>query len=174
MPPLALYHFTSPDRVGKIKREGLTLGLVILPPPHAPPHYRLGDPLAPLPGQPEGTIALRAHVGQWLTDDPDWRQAWATRARLKLDRTAWRVRVDVPPGATALVGWPEFVRRQGLAERWPAWLADFEGQTLDLEGGAYGRVPDPARWWLYLGRVSPGWLRDWTRRPAAVPAHAEP
>lgn len=172
--PAPLYHFTSPDRVGRIKREGLTEGLVIVPPPWAPLTYRPGDPVPPLPGQPPGTAAVAAYPGQWLTDDPDFRQEWATRSTIPHDRTAWRVRVEVPPrGTELLVAWPDFVGRKRLDQRWPLWLADFEGRTLpEGEGGAYGGRPDPSRWWVYLGLVPPQWLRQWTRRPERIGAGA--
>lgn len=169
-----LYHFTSADCVARIKREGLTRGLGVVPPPHAPPSYRAGDRLPALPGQPEGTQAVAAFTGQWLTDDPDWRQAWATRASIPHDRTVWRVTVEVPgtpSGASGLlVRWADLVRAKGLGQRWPLWLDDFEGWTLDEDGGAYGRRPDPSRWWVYLGLVPPAWLRAWRRRPARAPA----
>lgn len=168
---MRLYHFTSPDAVAGIKREGVVKGLVIIPPPHAPPSYRLLDPLPLDEGQPPGTVAVYGYTGQWLTDDPQWRQPWATRSTIPHDRTAYRARVGVPPGAPLLVHWPAFVREQRLEQRWPLWLADFEGQPLDDDdGAASGLRPDPGRWWVYLGRVPPGWLSEWTRRPTTVPA----
>lgn len=168
--PRALYHFTSGDRVKAIKRDGLTLGMVILPPPYAPAPYRLGDALPRRPDQPPGTQAFAAFTGQWLTDDPDFRQAWATRALIPDDRTAWRVRVRVPREVKLLVRWSDFVREQRLDQKWPLWLDDFEGRTLDDDGGAYGRRPDPGRWWVYLAPVPPEWLDEWTARPASVDA----
>src|SRR5262245_22770331 len=172
--PAPLYHFTSPDRVGRIERGGLTERLGIVPPPWAPLTSRPGDPVPPLPGQPPGTAAVAAYPGQWLTDDPDFRQEWATRSTIPHDRTAWRVRVEVPPrGTELLVAWPDFVGRKRLDQRWPLWLADFEGRTLpEGEGGAYGGRPDPSRWWVYLGLVPPQWLRQWTRRPERIGAGA--
>lgn len=167
---MALYHFTGADRVEAIKREGLTQGMVILPPPHAPPHYRIGDPLPLLPGQAPGTQAVAGFAGQWLTDDPDFRQAWATRTLILDDRTAWRVRVRVPRDARLLVRWSDFAREQRLDQKWPLWLDDFEGRGLDEDGAAYGQRPDPGRWWVYLAQVPPEWLSEWTARPASVPA----
>ena len=168
--PTRLYHFTAPEAMRRIRREGLTAGLVVVPPPFAPPSYRLGDYLPPLPGQPPSAFAAYAYTGQWLTDDPDWRQAWATRDAIDADRTAWRVTVAVPADAERLTSWYGFATRYRLDQRWPLWLADFEGRTLGDRRGAYGRAPDPARWWVYLGHVPARWLSDWRQRPANIGA----
>jgi len=70
-----LYHFTAAHLIEKIKREGLTKGMV--PVTTHPPRFLTGL--------------------QWLTADGEFDQAWcAQKILVPYDRNAYRITVKVP------------------------------------------------------------------------------
>lgn len=87
----------------------------------------------------------------WLTDLDDWTQPWSTRPvpGTGCDRTEARVRVAVPRGHVLLRHWPD--------------VRDFV-LTADLRDDLE-RFADPGRWWVFNGRIPPGWLREVENRP---------
>jgi hypothetical protein len=125
---MKLFHYAAADSILDIQREGLTEGFVWL----GPDRY------------------IR---GQWLTDDDDWNQEWATQVFIPENRTAFRFKVCIPKSARGLLHrWEPFARDQGLP---PDWLRAFNKETS-------------GHWYIFLGRIPPGWLRGLEKRPAVV------
>lgn len=88
----------------------------------------------------------------WLTDDPCWEQPWSTRPvpGMDCDRTEVRVEVVLPKASRRLLKPWRDVRPLVLTE----------GMADDLE-----RFADPSRWFLFVRRVPPGWIRRVETRP---------
>lgn len=131
---MKLLHYTNLACVEAIQREGLTLGHL------------------PLPHGATGWLLLPGH--QWLTDDRDWRQGWATNiTRACGDSTAARVWVRIPASAQRqLWRWNRYARS---VLRW-------EEETLKAFNAAGGS--DGSRWWVFRGSIPPGWLGHWQFR----------
>jgi hypothetical protein len=86
---------------------------------------------------------------QWLTANPAWTQDWNVRQVVRYDRAACRITLAVPKSARGrLYRWVSICR--ALAPR--TW------EDLNAAG-------DPQNWYLYKGRVPPGWFRRVDRRP---------
>lgn len=82
----------------------------------------------------------------WLTDSEEWQQSWSTGSvpGVDCDRTEVRVEVVIPKADRfRLKPWRE-VR----------WRVITDGMRRDLE--EYG---DPDRWFVYVGRIPPAWIR---------------
>jgi hypothetical protein len=87
----------------------------------------------------------------WLTDDPDWSQAWSSRPvpGTGCDRTEVRCTVIIPKH-----------HRDKLFD-YRQWSSVTDADVLpDLV--AFG---DPARWFVFAGHIPLGWLRDAEARP---------
>jgi len=92
---------------------------------------------------------------QWLTEDGDFNaQSWATQNIVKYDRTAYRLKIAIPKA-----------RRDKLRRAWdfmvhqpdpmPRLVTDWEGSI---------------NWFIFFGRVPPGWIREVDKKPEMVVA----
>jgi hypothetical protein len=136
---MKLYHFCAPQFLEGIQQRGLTLGRT--------PFYEEG-----------GKTAFLART-QWMTVNPEFKQAWNGMVALRYDRTAFRLTFVIPKSAQKhILTWPELKNRL---------IRNFgEGCILrDFESGQ-----DTENWRIFVGRVKPGWLR---RVVAKIDADAE-
>lgn len=87
---------------------------------------------------------------QWLTSNGDWgMQSWATSQLINYDRTAYRLTVKIPKA-----------HREYLREAWE--------YCYRLPGLAYKLVddwPGSEHWYVFLGRIPPGWIRRVEKKP---------
>ena len=132
-----LYHYTGLDHLEGIRRDGLTLGM--------------------LPLWAAGGWQIRRGY-QWLTDDPNWKQGWATdQIGACGDRTSVRVAVEVPESERRnLFRWNTFA----LA------VLGLDRHALDSFNAAGGS--DGQSWWVYRGPIPVDWLREWESKPEAL------
>jgi hypothetical protein len=109
-----LYHFTAEHLLDRIKREGLTMGGVVVSlfPPKIKNGYR------------------------WLTLNPEFSQSWNAQFLVKYDRAAIRIEIEVPLTSPRLMKWVprgrelttiqtyEDLNRFGDPENWFVWKGD--------------------------------------------------
>lgn len=129
MNELVLYHFCAEHMVRSIRRHGLTRGTC---PVATPTGWAFISPI------------------QWLTTEPDPRkQSWATRERIKYDRTAYRITVEISePCRKNLHPAADLVAK--LPKENMAMLTGFEGSE---------------KWFVYSGHIPPFWIRSIERMP---------
>ncbi len=92
---MILYHFTSYHLVEKIRREGLTRGMI------------------PWAINPKNGRVVRHHGYQWLTSNAAFDdQTWCLLGNSPIARNGYRVTVAIPNHEQRkVVAWPEFARR---------------------------------------------------------------
>ena len=138
---MKLYHFTSPDRVESVRREGLTTGAI-------PIDFR------------DGGNVLWHHI--WLTASPFLiDQVWATNfTGFAPERTAFRLTVVIPKSHRRLLSyWPEYARQNPRITVKTAKILN----ASDPYGGAV--------WYVFRGRIRPAWIRRMVdMRPEMVEA----
>ena len=80
---------------------------------------------------------------QWLTSNPKFHQEWANTeyTTLPYDRTAYRLTVVIPKAAR---------------DRLFRWFDICDKLPIDEAMNAYG---DPENWFVFQGRIKPGWIR---------------
>ena len=80
---------------------------------------------------------------QWLTSNPEFHQEWANTeyTTLPYDRTEYRLTVVIPKAAR---------------DRLFRWLDICDKLPIDEAMNAYG---DPENWFVFQGRIKPGWIR---------------
>src|SRR5687767_12564214 len=122
---MRLYHYTAPQFVAGIKREGITWGRL------------------PVWGGDRITLLPRY---QWLTDEDKWDQPWNPRKTIKYDRTAWRVVVVVPKSERRhLFRWRDLAAKLRLPDQAVTTL-NMNGEVDDSHWWVYaGLIP---RLWL--------------------------
>lgn len=81
---------------------------------------------------------------QWLTANPDFNQGWANTefSILPYDRTAFRIEIVIPKTAR---------------KRLYKWLDICSRFPIDQHLNTYG---DPKNWYVFDGRIKPGWIRQ--------------
>lgn len=85
---------------------------------------------------------------QWLTANPGWdAQRWATAVAVGYSRTDYRITVRIPRSQH-----PNLV----------PWLAICPDTDMTRYMNAAGGAED---WWIFHGRVKPGWFREIDRNP---------
>jgi hypothetical protein len=136
---VTLYHYTAEHHAREIMAgAGITGGAV------------------PIPSKDGKTLAGVTPGWQWLTDDPTWRQSWATRQAITCDRTECRLVVAVP-----------LLELHRLL-RWSRVAADF-GYSPELArafaelGG--GSAADAEHWRVFGGPIPADWIVRLERRP---------
>jgi hypothetical protein len=129
---MKLYHFTAAHLIDRIKKEGITLG---------------GIPLS-LPPHP------RVEWGyQWLTSNPDFKQAWCDPEykTLPYNRNDYRITVSIPKTShDTLIRWI------------PLWERLQKYIPIIKHLNDYG---DPENWYVFYGRIPMGWFREITINP---------
>jgi hypothetical protein len=134
---MKLFHFTAAHLWPLIQAEGLTAGRV--------PANRGSD-----------TSRIFLIEGyQWLTQCPDWAQAWCDPkySRLAYRRDAVRITVAIPDSSRDhLLHWIKVSHLCGPVAH------------------ALNMVGNPSDWWLFDGRIQPGWFREIDRNPAICPS----
>ena len=89
---------------------------------------------------------------QWLTDDDNWAQPWATQHIVHCDRSETRFSVVIPKSARKHL-FPWRYLREGLSEK----------DVAELE-----MTPGGEHWWLYFGNIPAGWIRGLEQRPVGI------
>lgn len=138
---MKLLHYTAQRYADGIRESGITLGSLVLP-------------------AATGLVQIRPL--QWLTDDENWQgQGWAVNHLGDWgDRTVLRFRVVIPKAHRKNLYW------------WPYFATDVLKMRAEDErvfakaGGGNG-----THWWVYKGRIPPGWLRGVEYRD---PGYREP
>lgn len=87
---------------------------------------------------------------QWLTSNPDFGQEWANKehSTLPYDRTAYRLTVVIPKTSK---------------NRLHKWLDICGSLPIDKHLNAFG---DPENWYVFQGRIKPGWIRQVEQKEA--------
>lgn len=80
---MILYHFCSERDYNRIRREGISRGMIAIMPKESSDNTFKG---------------IRFHANwQWLTADPDpAHQSWATKNLIPYSRTAYRLTLEIP------------------------------------------------------------------------------
>jgi hypothetical protein len=90
---------------------------------------------------------------QWLTKNPSFEQPWNGRVMVKYDRAAYRIEISIPVESRhRLIPFvPRY--RDALGD---CMLPDFDADE------------DCKNWFVFSGRVKPGWLREITERKVVL------
>lgn len=123
-----LYHFCADWMLEDIKRQGLTEGKLVIN---------------------MNPIRFMSNY-QWLTLNPDFNQSWNEHSSLPYDRTANRLKVEIPDRPARYLY---------------AWLANGEkmaGKEMFETLSAYG---DPENWFVFRGQVKPEWIKEIRKKP---------
>lgn len=123
------YHFTAAQHFAKIQREGI---------------HRGNLPWRIVEGKP---TFLRGW--QWLTQSPDWNQAWdgPTISNLPYRRTEYRITVAFPSFAMNRVhGWPKLCAHHGPQS------AEYLNSFADHRHWLLFHGPIPAQWFIAIDR----------------------
>lgn len=139
---MRLYHYTAAHHAVEIAYSGAISGG--------------GVPIC----SPDGVYAVGLVPGwQWLTSDPDWSQAWATREAIGCDRTECRLVVAIPLlDRTRLYRWDDVAHRFGYTEPIARRFAEIGGgKRSDL-------------WYVFAGAIPSGWIVDLEYRPDVDPS----
>lgn len=131
-----LFHYTALHHAEEIMRSGgISSGGIPIP-------------------DPAGECLERVERGwQWLTTSDDWAQPWATRERVRCDRTEVRFVVEVP------------VLELHRLRRWDAVAADFGYGTELARAFAHLAGGDSSAWHVFQGTIPRSWLRGVEKRP---------
>ncbi len=135
-----LYHYTAQHHADEIAATGaIDRGGIPIP-------TRTGDGLLGVaPGY------------QWLTTDARWAQGWATRQKIRCDRTECRLVVLIPERQThRLLPWSEVARDFGYRPE------------IARRFAALGTGSDPATWFVFEGPIPYEWVALVEDRPAAT------
>lgn len=94
----------------------------------------------------ERAVIIRGY--QWLTENPSFSPDWNTTTLISYRRDDVRIAIEIPEAVRQrLVKWDDVGHRM----------------TRMLEDLNDGRAHH--EWWLFHGKVHPGWFRDITWRP---------
>lgn len=130
---MILYHFTSRFSVKAVQREGLTKGMI-------PIGVDKRDQMRIYPGV------------QWLTEEPDWNQAWDVNAGLPMRRTDYRFTIEIPMyRCLQCVNVETFNRFKGT---------QFIDVIRTIEGYKY--------WRIYIGKIPPNWIMCIDKNPIGL------
>ena len=133
---MTLYHYTALEHAPSIRSVGISVGGIAMW---------------------DGQFIRGA---QWLTDEDNWRQPWASRKTIHCDRMECRLEVRIPkPFSSKLWHWPVLAKRIG----WP----DDAIEELNHQGGGAHE-----HWYVYQGVIPHHWLREFAERPATLWAPA--
>jgi hypothetical protein len=88
---------------------------------------------------------------QWLTANPSFEQSWNGRVLVKYDRAAYRLTISIPKDSRGQLFPFVPVYRQALGVR---MIPDFDADE------------DCKNWFVFIGKVKAGWIRDIAKRPA--------
>ena len=144
-----LYHFTSANAIGRIRREGITLGAL---PWHLdregkpclirhPAERGLSaDRLAAL-REDERAGVLRSPGYQWLTENASFEQSWAFYGSTGVPKNAYRVTVLCPPRV--------------VEKRLTPWRILCERYNPDYAAAVNTPAFDWQNWWVHYGPIPP-------------------
>lgn len=134
---MILYHYTANLLRPKICAKGLTKG--VLP-------WSMHD------GKPAGLVG----GWQWLTQNPDYNQAWAQPmpfSNLPFRRDEWRITIDIPAEQIEhLIHWPKMRDKYHPASE--VFIDSFKDSQI---------------WYLFGGVIRPSWFVKWDRNPLRAP-----
>ena len=82
---------------------------------------------------------------QWLTSNPAWHQEWDSESHLPYARNDYRITVAIPKS-----------HRPKLA-KWDA--IESGAEELQRSQEILNSFGDPENWYVYAGRIKPGWFR---------------
>lgn len=126
---MILFHFTTGHAIQKIRRQGLTKGVL------------------PWNLDAQGNPTFRRPF-QWLTRNGDFAQPWALLGSLPFARNEYRITVCVPKSHHARVhAWNELVRRCR-----PDSAEEINSTGGDVENWAVFHGPIPPTWFLEVAR----------------------
>ena len=87
---------------------------------------------------------------QWLTKNQDFTQSWNEHSSLPYDRTAVRLRIEIPDNpARYLFKWTKHGERMAGAEVY---------EMLSCYG-------DPENWYIFKGNIKPDWIKEIRVKP---------
>lgn len=126
---MILYHYTAACLIGRIKREGVTLGGVL---------DRSG-----------GRLILRTGY-VWLTANPNFHdQAWNTRVTIPYDRAEYRITVEIPDAHERnVIQWLDYC----ASGRIPRDIAEDLNSIGDPENWRLYRGKIPVQWFHAVDR----------------------
>jgi hypothetical protein len=135
-----VYHYTARHHADEIAATGaIDRGVIPIP-------TRTGDAISGI---------VRGY--QWLTTDARWAQGWATRQKIRCDRTECRLVVAIPIlDLHRLSPWAQVARDFGYRPEVARRFA------------ALGTGSDPATWFVFEGAIPYAWVITVEDRPAAT------
>lgn len=111
---------------------------------------------------------LAGHVPgwQWLTDDPEWHQSWATQITLHCDRTECRMVLEIPVlELHRLKRWDAVAAEFGYPPDLAKAFAEIGGGTVHSVAGT-STPSTSSHWFVFQGPIPITWIVGLERRPA--------
>jgi hypothetical protein len=97
-----------------------------------------------------GNVKSFATGCQWLTSDGGWdKQSWATSQLINYDRTACRMMIKIPKSSR-----DKLCKAHDILDQLPK---SSQRLITDWQGSE--------NWYLFFGRIPPGWIRQVDKKP---------
>lgn len=112
-----------------------------------------GLTLGAIPVLKDGKFAVM-NGWQWLTSNEDFDQSWNKHSTLPYKRNDYRIEINIPKDHHKnLIYWLDASKMPELKE---------SAAILNSHG-------DPKNWWIFKGRIKPGWFKEVVKNQNLLP-----